>query len=185
MLTTDQQRLGPSVGDSREFKRENLPSGSQPTNWNTQRTLLRTIDLQFSANVSGGASIFDFSTFAYWFGSSVGTAPWYADLNHDGGVSIFDFSRFAGNFGTFITYPHTSAARAASEQSRAESVNGSAIDLNEHAKQRRTVRQPPERIDQQILAWDAAVLDLVEHGQPGRKKWLADNKFELSANAPD
>ncbi len=56
-------------------------------------------------NGDQGVSIFDFSTFAYWFGSLVPAAPAYADLNDDGGVSIFDFPTFASLFGTNVTFP--------------------------------------------------------------------------------
>jgi hypothetical protein len=58
-------------------------------------------------NGDGGVSVFDFTTFSYWFGSSVlaGDAPAYADLNVDGGVSVFDFSDFSSNFGIGIVYP--------------------------------------------------------------------------------
>jgi hypothetical protein len=52
-----------------------------------------------------GVSVFDFSTFSYWFGVSVPNAPSYADMNRDGGVSVFDFTFFSLNFGTGITFP--------------------------------------------------------------------------------
>ena len=40
-------------------------------------------------NGDGGVSIFDFPSFAYWFGQSVPVAPSYVDFNRDGGISIF------------------------------------------------------------------------------------------------
>ncbi len=49
-------------------------------------------------NGDRGGSIFDFSTFAYWFGKMAPVAPEYVDLNRDGGVSIFDFTIFAAHF---------------------------------------------------------------------------------------
>ncbi|MFT7639380.1 MAG: hypothetical protein ACI9G1_001116, partial [Pirellulaceae bacterium] len=52
-----------------------------------------------------GVSVFDFSTFSYWFGQSVGAAPLYADMNVDGGVSVFDFTLFSLNFGASIRFP--------------------------------------------------------------------------------
>jgi hypothetical protein len=57
--------------------------------------------------------VFDFTTFSYWFGLAVPTAPLYVDLNRDGGISVFDFSPFASNFGTGIVYPTAFATRPA------------------------------------------------------------------------
>lgn len=56
-------------------------------------------------NGDGGVSIFDFPTFAYWFGKSIPTAPDYVDLNGDAGITIFDFPAFASNFGVGVTFP--------------------------------------------------------------------------------
>ncbi|MFT5523754.1 MAG: hypothetical protein ACI9HK_001702 [Pirellulaceae bacterium] len=56
-------------------------------------------------NGDGGASVFDFSTFAYWFGVAIPDAPSYVDLNDDDGVSVFDFTGFADNFGLGVVYP--------------------------------------------------------------------------------
>ncbi len=53
-------------------------------------------------NGEGGVSIFDFPTFAYWFGRPTTRAPEYVDLNQDGGVSIHDFPPFAVNFGRAV-----------------------------------------------------------------------------------
>jgi hypothetical protein len=52
-----------------------------------------------------GVSVFDFSTFSYWFGTQVPDAPAYADMNVDGGISVFDFTPFSNNFGTGIDFP--------------------------------------------------------------------------------
>ncbi|MFT5526122.1 MAG: hypothetical protein ACI9HK_004095 [Pirellulaceae bacterium] len=52
-----------------------------------------------------GVSVFDFSTFSYWFGDGIDVAPIYVDMNRDGGVSVFDFSFFSGNFGVGVTFP--------------------------------------------------------------------------------
>ncbi|MFT7641120.1 MAG: hypothetical protein ACI9G1_002865 [Pirellulaceae bacterium] len=57
----------------------------------------------FDFNGDRGTSVFDFSTFSYWFGSSTPRAPAYADLNSDGGISVFDFTFFANAFGTAVT----------------------------------------------------------------------------------
>ncbi|MFT5526173.1 MAG: hypothetical protein ACI9HK_004146, partial [Pirellulaceae bacterium] len=55
-------------------------------------------------NGDAGVSVFDFTTFSYWFGAPVGIAPEYADMNLDGGVSVFDFTLFSANFGTGINF---------------------------------------------------------------------------------
>jgi hypothetical protein len=52
-----------------------------------------------------GVSVFDFTTFSYWFGQSVGIAPAYVDISGDGGVSVFDFTGFSTNFGTPLIFP--------------------------------------------------------------------------------
>ncbi|MFT7638855.1 MAG: hypothetical protein ACI9G1_000580, partial [Pirellulaceae bacterium] len=57
-----------------------------------------------------GVSVFDFSTFSYWFGDPTGVAPEYVDMNRDGGVSVFDFSFFSSNFSIGVTFPAAFAA---------------------------------------------------------------------------
>jgi hypothetical protein len=64
-------------------------------------------------NGDGGVSVFDFSTFSYWFGLDDSLAPTYVDLNRDGGVSVFDFSHFSSNFSVGITYPTAFAGHVA------------------------------------------------------------------------
>ena len=58
----------------------------------------------FDFNGDFGTSVFDFSTFSYWFGSPIPRAPEYADLNFDNGVSVFDFTFFANAFATGVTF---------------------------------------------------------------------------------
>jgi hypothetical protein len=67
---------------------------------------------RLAANWNGdtGVSVFDFTTFSYWFGLGMPTAPKYADLNDDNGVSVFDFTPFANNFGVGVIYPVAFAA---------------------------------------------------------------------------
>ncbi|MFT5525500.1 MAG: PKD repeat protein, partial [Pirellulaceae bacterium] len=58
-------------------------------------------------NGDEGVSVFDFTTFSYWFGVStiiVPRAPRYVDLNHDDGISVFDFTGFSNNFGLGVIY---------------------------------------------------------------------------------
>jgi hypothetical protein len=73
----------------------------------------RFYKLHAEFNGDQGVSVFDFTTFSYWFGTSVGPAgaPEYTDLNTDGGVSVFDFSTFSSNFGQGITFETAFSAR--------------------------------------------------------------------------
>ncbi|MFT7643535.1 MAG: endoglucanase, partial [Pirellulaceae bacterium] len=57
-------------------------------------------------NGDNDISVFDFSTFSYWFGYAVGIAPEYVDTNVDAGISVFDFTIFSRNFGTGIAFPN-------------------------------------------------------------------------------
>jgi fibronectin type 3 domain-containing protein len=59
-----------------------------------------------------GVSVFDFSTFSYWFGLATPVAPLYADMNRDGGVSVFDFTVFSGNFAKQVIFPTAFASTA-------------------------------------------------------------------------
>jgi len=56
-------------------------------------------------NGDQGVSVFDFTTFSYWFGTAVPRAPIYADPSGDGGVSVFDFTNFSAQFGKGVTFP--------------------------------------------------------------------------------
>jgi hypothetical protein len=62
---------------------------------------------QLSGDLNGdrGVTIFDFPTFAYWFGIRTPRAPQYVDLNLDDIVSIFDFPIFVGNFQRSVVLP--------------------------------------------------------------------------------
>jgi hypothetical protein len=64
-----------------------------------------------------GVSVFDFTTFSYWFGSDVPTAPAYADTSDDGGVSVFDFTQFSNNFGASIEFPTGSEVSVGDDKS--------------------------------------------------------------------
>ena len=67
-------------------------------------TINRFYQLSADWNGDAGVSVFDFTTFSYWFGVEVPQAPSYADVNNDGGVSVFDFTPFSENFGVGIVY---------------------------------------------------------------------------------
>ncbi|MFT5523515.1 MAG: hypothetical protein ACI9HK_001462, partial [Pirellulaceae bacterium] len=56
-------------------------------------------------NGDSGVSVFDFSTFSYWFGLPTGESPAYADVNRDNGVSVFDFTHFSDQFGSGVSLP--------------------------------------------------------------------------------
>jgi hypothetical protein len=73
---------------------------------------------QLEANWNGdtGVSVFDFTSFSYWFGLSTEVAPEYVDLSGDSGVSVFDFTGFANNFGKGVVYPVAIAAREIAAQ---------------------------------------------------------------------
>ncbi|MFT5527474.1 MAG: hypothetical protein ACI9HK_005456, partial [Pirellulaceae bacterium] len=64
-------------------------------------------------NGDEGVSVFDFTTFSYWFGSSVPAAPAYADMSGDNGVSVFDFTSFSLNFGVGVVFPTAFASSTA------------------------------------------------------------------------
>jgi hypothetical protein len=71
--------------------------------------------LQVDWHPDGGASIFDFPVFRYWFGIKDRPLPEYVDLNGDGGVSIFDFPRIVANFGRAIVFPSGLAGASGAE----------------------------------------------------------------------
>jgi hypothetical protein len=83
---------------------------------------------RLTADWSGdtGVSVFDFSTFAYWFGIAVPAAPRYADSSGDGGVSVFDFSSFSGNFGIGVSFPSTLVASFAAVSEQPEELQEAA-----------------------------------------------------------
>ncbi|MFT7643243.1 MAG: hypothetical protein ACI9G1_005008, partial [Pirellulaceae bacterium] len=99
-------------------------------------------------NGDEGVSVFDFTTFSYWFGQSTGQngAPEYADLNDDDGVSVFDFTGFSRQFGDGVTFPVAlqRAVAFAAASSQQEAVGERAAD---NVGQRQTI----ERWDPQWL----------------------------------
>jgi endo-1,4-beta-D-glucanase Y len=85
----------------------------------------RFYELAADFNGDQGISVFDFTTFSYWFGTSTtdGTAPAYADLNGDHGVSVFDFSVFSNNFARSVNFPVTFAAIRLNDESDEENTD--------------------------------------------------------------
>ncbi|MFT5524003.1 MAG: hypothetical protein ACI9HK_001953, partial [Pirellulaceae bacterium] len=84
-----------------------------------------------------GVSVFDFSTFSYWFGAPVPVAPAYVDLNRDGGVSVFDFSPFSANFGKGVAFPTNFADGSTVDQTI---VNGG-LNVNEQPSMQEVLRR--------------------------------------------
>lgn len=82
-------------------------------------------------NGSGGVSMQDFATFAYWFQQAVPTAPDYVDTNHSGGINIQDFSGFAANFGTGLTFPGGASISAGGGEGELVSTFNSLINPND------------------------------------------------------
>jgi hypothetical protein len=84
-------------------------------------------------NGDGGISVFDFTTFGYWFGQPVapGLAPAYVDLNKDGGVSVFDFTEFSQKFGDVITFPTAFGSGQVVLPADSNSINRNELDGNE------------------------------------------------------
>jgi hypothetical protein len=111
-------------------------------------------------NGSGGINIQDFATFAYWFSTTVPTAPHYVDVNDSGGVNIQDFSGFAANFGKNITFPGAVAPLSAGDDGEGELV--SAL---------RTLANPSDvNGDGALTARDALnVINELENGGSGRQ----------------
>ena len=65
-----------------------------------------------------GVSVFDFTTFSYWFGRPVPEAPSYVDLSEDDGISVFDFTGFSNNFGKQVTFSNAAVGALAEPANR-------------------------------------------------------------------
>jgi cysteinyl-tRNA synthetase len=109
-------------------------------------------------NGDGGVSVFDFTTFSYWFGQPIPIAPIYVDVNRDNGVSVFDFTGFSANFGKGVVYPATFAARATT-------ATGNAVIQNDSFNRRHIERVADEaRIDavltERLIQWNRWPSDL-------------------------
>ncbi|MFT5524522.1 MAG: hypothetical protein ACI9HK_002477, partial [Pirellulaceae bacterium] len=125
-------------------------------------------------NGDGGVSVFDFTTFSYWFGQSVqavaGAAPSYVDVNRDGGVSVFDFTGFSSNFGRGIVYPIGFASANAVAPIEFQQLAGSAdTAVNRH----RDIKLDAEVIP---IVGDAANGDFARFGA---RKLTAKVEFDL------
>jgi hypothetical protein len=99
-----------TVGNPLDGDGDGNAGGSYLFTGNAQNQFYRMIS---DFNGDEGVSVFDFSTFSYWFGVGLPEAPIYVDMNRDLGVSVFDFTLFANNFGRGITYANGVQAFAA------------------------------------------------------------------------
>jgi hypothetical protein len=99
------------AGNSLDGNADGVPGGPLVIAGNDANRLYK---LTGDFNGDLGTSIFDFSTFAYWFGRPTTEAPDYVDLNGDGGVSIFDYAQFARSFNDRIVFPERPATEAIS-----------------------------------------------------------------------
>jgi hypothetical protein len=120
-------------------------------------------------NGDEGVSVFDFTTFSYWFGQpAIQVAPEYVDLNKDGGVSVFDFSPFSSNFGTPVIFPTPLAAARLPNANLAteEQVTAEPIEEREFAAEDDVLL---DRLNDVILAdWTRARLEQAEIDRPSR-----------------
>ena len=131
-----------------------------------------------------GVSVFDFSTFSYWFGLPVPMAPEYVDLNRDGGVSVFDFSVFASNFGLGVAFPTNFA--------NGLGIDSEAVDtfanIDEPILDQALVRQTINLIDNQrneigqLDPQDVALMNVLEDWQPNDIGAPIDDDLELGSD---
>jgi hypothetical protein len=114
---------------------------------------------QLSADWNGdaGVSVFDFTTFSYWFGSEVPAAPSYADVNNDGGVSVFDFTPFSDNFGVAIVYETAFATSVEFSTTDRIDFDSDAIALNQQVERiAKRIDSAPARVDSAPARVDSA-----------------------------
>jgi len=109
----------------------------------------------------GGVSVFDFTTFSYWFGQAVPRAPSYVDTSGDQGVSVFDFTAFSDNFGTGISYPNALMA-ARNNDNAVRRVTEVFTD---------EVERIIETNDDAIVNWNPADTALRRRGLDGEILW--------------
>jgi hypothetical protein len=70
--------------------------------------------LEADWNGDAGISVFDFTSYSYWFGTSIVEAPFgpqYVDINNDDGISVFDFTGYSEKFGAEVVYANAFAGR--------------------------------------------------------------------------
>ncbi|MFT5523366.1 MAG: hypothetical protein ACI9HK_001312 [Pirellulaceae bacterium] len=98
-----------------------------------------------------GVSVFDFTTFSYWFGTAIPDAPLYADTNQDAGVSVFDFTVFSTNFGKGVVSPAALAEDGIGTRIASQDVHGD-------GQARNRIEQKANRL-QRLATHDAVLLD--------------------------
>jgi hypothetical protein len=122
-------------------------------------------------------SVFDFTTFSYWFGNSVPRAPVYADPSGDGGVSVFDFTAFSLSFGVGIVFPAAFAAANAPDSARLHAQienNVGDIQQVQAVDARLLIAEPNRRVE--IL--DLALLELIGDSVPERLQIELEDLFD-------
>ena len=106
-----------------------------------------------------GVSVFDFTTFSYWFGSGAPTAPEYADLNGDLGVSVFDFTHFASNFGKGVTFETGFAETVATPLAVAPVENFATPNLLQRQNLQRTAANARQVVaESEIQLWQPMIM---------------------------
>ncbi|MFT5527641.1 MAG: hypothetical protein ACI9HK_005625, partial [Pirellulaceae bacterium] len=118
---------------------------------------------ELTSNYNGdtGVSVFDFTTFSYWFGASLPNAPAYADPSGDGGVSVFDFTAFSLNFGIGIVLP---AAFAPDVFSQRDGNDNAIVNADDDVVDQRELvhRQPKLETVRGVELFDLALMDLAD-----------------------
>ncbi|MFT5527587.1 MAG: hypothetical protein ACI9HK_005569, partial [Pirellulaceae bacterium] len=119
---------------------------------------------QLTAEYNGdkGVSVFDFTTFSYWFGNSVGIAPAYADNNGDDGVSVFDFTAFSTNFGAAVKFPtglQIAVSAAFSPEQMRDDGDEAVFQEVQRVEQVRWNIVPPQKIEVAFLERRETELD--------------------------
>ena len=139
----------------------------------------QTAFYELTSNYNGdtGVSVFDFTTFSYWFGNSVPRAPVYADPSGDGGVSVFDFTAFSLSFGVGIVFPAAFAAANAPDSARLHAQienNVGDIQQVQAVDARLLIAEPNRRVE--IL--DLALLELIGDSVPERLQIELEDLFD-------
>jgi len=155
------------VGNQLDGDNDGNAGGSYLFTGNAQNQFYRLLS-EFSGD--DGVSVFDFSTFSYWFGTAIPTAPSYADMNRDLGVSVFDFTLFANNFGKGISYAGGFQAIGLPTE----------LVFNANENELEDEAQLSEQVLERIAMPIAERLDDIRRGSPLELKSLGDTDEEAT-----
>ncbi|MFT5522405.1 MAG: VCBS repeat-containing protein, partial [Pirellulaceae bacterium] len=136
----------------------------------------RFYTLEAEWNGDTGVSVFDFSSFSYWFGIPVPRAPLYVDLNRDGGVSVFDFSHFSDNFGIGIGYPTNFADGTPLVAGATE------LALQDVQIARRSTPDQRREAENQVEIDDDVMMELANQWQQNAGDNIWDEQFDFAPN---